>query len=176
MEKWKKIPDSNYSVSTHARIRNNLTNYMFKLHVNKQGYQKIHIKVGVVEKNFFVHRLLMAAFVPNPENKPCVNHINGIKNDNRLENLEWCTVRENNIHAFRCLGKSAEGNYSNLKNIPPPVPVYSIDSLGNKVRFNSLKEAGISIGTTAGHVYNSVYKKKKNGSPYTAKGYCFELA
>ena len=71
------------------------------LSVGNHGYYVISIKSTPV----LVHRLIAITFIPNPLHLPCINHKNGIRTDNRIENLEWCTHRENNLHAYKELGK-----------------------------------------------------------------------
>jgi hypothetical protein len=114
IEIWKDVIDFEgiYQVSYFGNIKS-LRRYVFyqnkkmiikekqlKLRLNKAGYYQINTNKTKKVKTFLVHRLVALAFIPNPENKPQVNHINGIKSDNRVENLEWCTRSENTIHSY----------------------------------------------------------------------------
>lgn len=71
-----------------------------KLHKDGKGYYKASLCVNGKVSQSTVHRLVALAFIPNPENKPAINHINSDCLDNRVANLEWCTIRENNMHSI----------------------------------------------------------------------------
>lgn len=113
-EIWKPISgyEGYFEVSNYGRIKSlkrsfyNCPNKFTKLmirsnNLNRFGYVKVALYKDSIRKWFTAHRLVAFAFIPNPENKREVNHINGIKTDNRAENLEWCTSQDNQIHAFK---------------------------------------------------------------------------
>lgn len=95
----------NVKVKTKVRFSKNglaihVPEKVLKLNIKKSGYTEVTLISLEIRKSFSVHRLVALAFIPNPENKKEVNHINGIKNDNRIENLEWVTSKENTQHAI----------------------------------------------------------------------------
>ena len=92
-EEWRKIDGfPNYEVSSNGRVRNILKGNELRQYPNHKGYLIVYLGR---EKTISVHRLVCSVFIPNPEGKPQVNHKNGIQSDNRVENLEWCTCKEN---------------------------------------------------------------------------------
>lgn len=101
---WKKIIidniETNYSVSENGIVRNDNTNKILSQRI-QQGYCHVGLTINGKAKSCRVHRLVAQAFIPNPENKPYVNHIDGIRSNNNVENLEWCTPRENTQHTVK---------------------------------------------------------------------------
>jgi len=91
--------DGLYQISNKGNIKNRNGKEIKKC--NDSGkYHIVGLRKNQKTKTYLVHRLVAINFIPNPENKRCVNHINGIKTDNISENLEWCTYKENTEHAI----------------------------------------------------------------------------
>lgn len=134
-------------------LTNCFDNKYYHVRLYRNGVAKIHL----------VHRLVADAFLPNPNNKPQVNHIDGDKLNNRFDNLEWCTASENAKHAFRVgLHKPNDGGTSR------PIKAYHIN--GRFVgQYLSLHDAERKLGVNIGHIWCVL-----NGREDNAKGYRFE--
>lgn len=123
-----------------------------------KGYKLVNLNKLNVTKMHAVHRLVLFTFVENIKNKPQVNHINGIKNDNRLINLEWVTVSENGLHAYKNgLQISAKGekvNNSKLKN----EQVLEIRKIGKNIPIKELSNLyNVSISTISMIINNKTW-------------------
>ena len=102
-EEWKYIKgyENLYSVSNYGRIWSHRNKRCLNPILTNKGYLRVHLSKNGKTETFSVHRLVAMAFIDNPEKKPTVNHINEIKTDNRVENLEWATMAEQNSHGTR---------------------------------------------------------------------------
>lgn len=126
MEKWKRMIyrgkdyGDYYLVSNMGRIRNSKTGKIRKLYLNTQGYCIFSGTFGSRQnkKTIRVHKAVAETFIKNEENKSEVNHIDGNKLNNNVKNLEWCTPKENSMHAVEhnLIKSGEESCRSKLKN------------------------------------------------------------
>lgn len=150
-EIWKEIPnyEGYFEVSTLGNFRSkdriikykqsgtrNYPGKSLKVEVMQDGYSRIVLMKEGVKKRYMCHRLVAETYIPNPDNKPYVNHIDGNRSNNCVENLEWCTQSENERHSVDVLGKSMKGETA-------PKAVRCIE---NDTIYKSMSEAVRLIG------------------------------
>lgn len=133
MEEWKEIPNyENYEASSFGQIRNKKTGRILKT-ACKGGYTQVGLSLNGYGKSFNVHRLIALTFLENPTNKPHINHKDKNRSNNNIENLEWCSALENNLH--KCATLEQKTN-QNLK-------IWRVDiNTNDKIQlYNSIQEA-----------------------------------
>ena len=147
MDEYRKVDGFPYSVSSDGLVRNDRTGRFRKPTVSNSGYLCVKLWYGVKSKNCFIHRLVALAFVPNPGNKPEVNHIDGDKTNNAFSNLEWVTGVENKRHCREVLGKINRNPNTKAANNACKKRVLCIDT-GEE--YESITSAAKAIGVTQG--------------------------
>ena len=106
---WKKLKrNNNYSINENGEVRNDVTGNIKKAYINKQnGYYMVDLYENNKSTKVTIHRLLAETFIPNPNNKPCVDHKDGNRQNNALSNLRWATFTDNNSR-FNTIGVRSE--------------------------------------------------------------------
>jgi hypothetical protein len=166
-EEWKDIEgyEGHYMISNYGRVMSvfkKAENKIKKPRMHKLGYWTLNLIVNYEFKSFVIHRLVAMAFLLNPENKEQVNHIDGVKTNNHVSNLEWVTRSENCLHAFK-LGlrtPSSLGKFNELHHRSKVTYQYTVN--GDFVReYPSLSEAARSNGLLAGNIGSVATGRKK---------------
>lgn len=187
-EQWKPIEgtDGTYEVSNTGKIRSN--NYLghgsqkeLSLAKDQKGYLRVRIFIAGVRKTVKVHREVAKAFIPNPENKPEVNHKDGNKENNCVANLEWSTPGENAAHAYgaglkektrewcRQMGSTVGRAALAIEREKRKTPVVATRvSDGAVFQFSSQSEAAEKTGTPQPNILKVLKGQRK-----TANGYLF---
>ena len=161
MEIWKNIEEyPDYQVSNLGRVKSLRYNKekILKLQSDKDGYKQVNLFNSRGSKTLKIHRLVATAFLDNPNNYPAVNHINEIKTDNRVENLEWCSIAYNNTYNNK------------IAKCYKPILQYSLD--GKLVgKLDSLKD----FGKPHNAISNCLRGRRKTAYGYIWHYYDLEL-
>lgn len=177
-EIWKPIKDYEglYEISNFGNVKILARNYTRYNYLTKRyniikvkekitqgtingGYRRICLTKNKVEKNKRIHKLVAEAFIPNPNNYSYVNHIDGNKQNNYIDNLEWCTLYQNNTHAYK----------TGLRKSTDITPILQYDLEGNFIReYKSINEASKETNLDIRHISRNI-----NGIGKQIGGYKF---
>ena len=126
-----------YLISSFGRVKSIRTNKILKCGIDKDGYEKVVLSVRPIRKTKFVHRLVAETFISNPFDLPTVNHINEIKTDNRVSNLEWLSIADNDNYGTR---------NQRMADTKCKRPVVQILKNGSTITYKGVKDAWRKTG------------------------------
>lgn len=158
-EIWKEIKgyEGYYEVSSYGKVKSK--NKILKPFFNGKGYLYVNLCKDGKRETISIHRLIGIMFIPNPDNKPQINHIDGIKINNFVNNLEWTTNGENVKHA-----------YSNNLMKSLGIPIIQYDKENNIIgRFESIRNASIISGVGYMSIRKCCHNQRKTAGGFVWK-------
>ncbi len=144
-----------YEVSNLGKVRNIKSGRVLKTSLNNNGYLRLFLCKNNKRKHLYLHRIIATAFIDNPDEKPCVNHIDENKLNNDLSNLEWCTARENLIHGTRTK-RAAEKCFKKV------IQLDLNDNVLNE--FESMKQAERETGVSVRRISDCCCNEKRKSA------------
>lgn len=156
MEIFKEIKgfEGYYEISNLGKVKNVKRNTILKPKIDKFGYHKYRLQYNNNDKYIFAHRIVAIAFLDNFKLLEQVNHINGIKNDNRIENLEWCSRSENIIHSYNILNRNKKAT-----------PIIRNDGK----EYKTIKEAAFDNNVSTSSIIQNLKGKSKTSNNFIFK-------
>lgn len=177
-EIWKEIEGfDNYQISSLGRVKNIKFDRYVKPLLDNKGYLTVNLYKDGKMKHLTLHRLIAIAFIPNPENKPCIDHINTDRSDNRIENLRWCTQKENHNNPLSIVNhgnassgrvvseeqkknqsEKMKGRFKGVRKSSKKIIQLTLDGIFVR-EWDAIKDAAESLGVSSPAIWNCLNGK-----------------
>jgi hypothetical protein len=166
---WKTIPFAPmYEVSNTGVVKSKKKNTAVTPYKHTNGYYRVDLYISKKRCRFYLHRLIAELFIPNPDNKREVNHKDGNRENYNIDNLEWCTRSENELHKCRVLGKPPTREMIRKSILVCSKPVLCVET---DTQYESISVAERKTGICHQSISNAC-----NGKYHTAGGFHWQYA